>query len=244
MKIILFVIIVALFATSAFSEGPPNQRNPVARVHDRLLYKEECKNENCIIQALIEDFGSRNSIVPTETELDCYCNSHVTSRRKTFEKNKFEFDKLTKQSVSGKLNERQKQTFEILRRTIEMDEKERSSLSDENFFKICHSPAGDLFLRRWKIMNALYKRYKGRIAITKFGPVPVDAIRSMITEEEKNDGFKIFDKDIENRFIKSHEVDNVKFYEQKQGEAELARPPWINKKCGASDVQQNAAAGE
>lgn len=201
----------------------------MAIVHGKLLYTESCEDENCIVQTLIEDFGSRNSVAPTNIEFDLYCDSQIAFRRKTFERNKIELENLEKQFASGKLSERQKKELETLRRAIEKDEKERSELSDEDFFKICRSPLGGLFLQRWKIMNALYERYKGRMAITKFGPVPVDAIRSMISEEEKNDSFKIFVKDIENKFKSSLETDGVKFYEPKQGEAELARPPWINK---------------
>lgn len=236
MKNMIVVIAVLLFASSAFAEGLPINRNPVAIIHGRPLYKEDCENENCIVQTLIEDFGSRNSIAPTETELTLYVAWLEGSMRKDVERRKIEVEKLEKELASQKLTDRQKREkqahLKTLRELMETDKliaEDRLKMGEKRFTEIYRGPA-KLFVGRWKIMNALYERYKGRIAITKFGPVPVDAIRSMIAEEEKKDGFKIFDNDIQNRLIKSQETDSINlFYELNKGETELARPPWIDK---------------
>lgn len=225
---IIIVITALFFTSSAFSEGPPNHRNAVAIVHGKPLYKQDCETENCIVQTLIEDFGIQNSVAPTESELTQYCSWSETR----IERRKTEAEKLEKELTSRKLSDRQKREkqadLESLRAIIKMNEEDRLIIGDK-YSEICREAASKLFVGRWKIMNALYKRYKGRLAITKFGPVPVDAIRSMIVEEEKKGSFTIFDKDTEEKFRKSLETDGSKYYEQNKGEAELARPPWVDK---------------
>ena len=239
MNIIIIILTVMLFTSSVFAEGLPNHRNAVAKVHDRLLFKEECENENCIVQALIEDYGRRNSIAPTDAEFDLYVAWFEAWEKKDVERRRIEVEKLEKELASGKLSDRQKTEkqayLKTLRHLTETDKEIadlKLKMGEKKASESFRGPA-KLFVGRWKIMNALYDRYKGRIAITKFGPVPVDAIRSMIAEEEEKGGFKIFDRDVEEKFRKSLETDSVKlFYEQEKGEAELARPPWIDKDSG------------
>jgi hypothetical protein len=84
------------------------------------------------------------------------------------------------------------------------------------------------FIRQWKINQALYRDYGGRIIFQQGGPEPLDAYRRFLEEQQRKGAFAIADKALEAAFWRYYRSDNIhSFYPA--GSAEEARAfatPW------------------
>ena len=82
------------------------------------------------------------------------------------------------------------------------------------------------FVQSWKVNQALFKEYKGRVIFQQAGPEPLDAYRDFLKEYEKKGAFRILDKTYEAGFwcYFTNEDMHV-FYPEDEG-AEIINTPW------------------
>jgi len=229
LKTVFALVAFLVLLQNAFAVGETAQKKTVAIVHGTALYEEDCPNiTECITGMLLDDFGKNNSLQVTDQELELYSKSYLNSMMNRLPKKRDEAVALEREITAGKLTEsRRKLKLRMLEDVkIEIKNLEEIIEFTQKHYKELRAPA-ELFVGRWKIMNALYDRYKGRIAITKFGPVPTDAIERMIVEEEKAGMVKILDKENDLTFHRSFDKDaNNGYYPQQEGETALKIPPW------------------
>jgi hypothetical protein len=56
------------------------------------------------------------------------------------------------------------------------------------------------WIEAWKFNKSAYEEYRGVVAVTKFGPDPVEATRRLLVEYEKDKRLVIFDADLKSSF--------------------------------------------
>jgi hypothetical protein len=85
-------------------------------------------------------------------------------------------------------------------------------------------------IRQWKINKALYQKYGGRIIYGQSGPVPLDAYREYLQEQEEQGKFAILNKEYEELFWNYFISDSLHtFYEKgsRAGKEAFAAPRWV-----------------
>jgi hypothetical protein len=90
---------------------------------------------------------------------------------------------------------------------------------------------GAAFILQWKINQALYKQYGGRIIFQQGGPEPVDAYRAFLEEAQARGDFAITDPGLEPEFWLYYRTDSIhSFYEAGSAEEAqaFAAPPWLS----------------
>jgi hypothetical protein len=88
------------------------------------------------------------------------------------------------------------------------------------------------FIRQWKINQALYRQYGGRIIFQQGGPEPLDAYRKFLTEHQARGEFVILNKDFEAAFWRYYLKDSMHSFFPPGSQAEaaaFATPPWLSK---------------
>ena len=84
------------------------------------------------------------------------------------------------------------------------------------------------FIRQWKINQALYREYGGRIIFQQGGPEPLDAYRLFLEEQQKRGVLAIADKELEAAFWRYYTNDAIhSFYPAGSAEeAKVFQIPW------------------
>jgi hypothetical protein len=88
---------------------------------------------------------------------------------------------------------------------------------------------GAAFIRQWKVNQALYQQYGGRIVFQQGGPEPLDAYAKFLEEARARGDFEILDRDLEDAFWKYYRDDSIhSFFEpgSKEEAQAFASPPW------------------
>lgn len=229
MKTILGLVSFVALLQNSFAVGETTQKKTVAIVHGTALYEEDCPNiSECIAGIILADFSKNNSLQVTDQEIGLYTKSYLNSMRNRLPKKIDDAVALEKEITDAKLtvSHRKLKVRQLEDIKMEIKALEENIVFTEKNYEAVRGPA-KLFVERWKIMNALYNRYKGRIAITKFGPVPTDAIERILVEEEKGGGIKIIDTEKGMAFHRSLDKEaNHGYYPQQEGETALKIPPW------------------
>jgi hypothetical protein len=88
------------------------------------------------------------------------------------------------------------------------------------------------FIRQWRINQALYRDYGGRIIFQQGGPEPLDAYRRFLEEQQRKGSFAIADKALEAAFWRYYKDDAIhSFYPTGSAEEAqaFASPWWLTK---------------
>jgi hypothetical protein len=88
------------------------------------------------------------------------------------------------------------------------------------------------FIRQWKINQALYRDYGGRIIFQQGGPEPLDAYRRFLEAQQRQGAFAIADKELEAAFWRYYKDDAIhSFYPTGSAEEAqaFASPWWLTK---------------
>jgi len=84
------------------------------------------------------------------------------------------------------------------------------------------------FIEQWKVNQALYRQYGGRVIFQQSGAEPLDAYRDFFRDAQKSGRFKILSKDMEPALWSYYTTDGIhEFYPESGNEKELAiNTPW------------------
>jgi hypothetical protein len=84
------------------------------------------------------------------------------------------------------------------------------------------------FIRQWKINQALYRQYGGRIIFQQGGPEPLDAYRRFLEDQQHRGAFRILTNEFEEEFWRYFVTDALhSFYQPgSKEEAQAFEVPW------------------
>jgi hypothetical protein len=161
-------------------------------------------------------------------------------------------DKEVKQyhAWSKEMNKEQRANFEQHREKLrselkepDLDEKKRAEREKElavieNVLTKSEPPAEEpdetdrriarAMIVQWKLNNALYRRYGGRVIFQQAGAEPIDAYRDFLKEHEKQGSFKILDPQIRSEFWRYFTDDSMhSFFRNEVGQIIMTTPPWL-----------------
>lgn len=66
------------------------------------------------------------------------------------------------------------------------------------------------FVRSWKVNQALFRQYGGRVSAQSAGPEPIDAYRAFLRDQEQQGSFKILDERLRNAFWRDFSADTLR----------------------------------
>ena len=104
-----------------------------------------------------------------------------------------------------------------------------NSATESREDQLVREQVASAFIRQWKINQALYRQYGGRIIFQQGGPEPLDAYHTLLDESRARGDFSIADPALEAAFWHYYQTDTLhSFYPPGSREEEqvFAVPPW------------------
>ena len=229
MKSKFVAVVIGFFAVAvlhAAEPSPPAQDEVVARVFDKKIYRKEIeppeeqrkvdeklfpnqKWENLVVQyrndnlasliwePLKEKFVQEQKIQVTEKDLDNFADAMMAGQPQIKEMDekliKDAEDKLKQEGLTPEKRAELEQSIKA--------SKESLAVSDDDQRK-GYRMTGKSMIEAWKINQALYKIYGGRVIFQQAGIEPLDAYKKFLEEHEKKGDFEILDKTLREEFWK------------------------------------------
>jgi len=162
--------------------------------------------DKSIINSVRTDFINKNGLIATDDEIiemqknqDSFMAQDRIDRQKELEDIKAKLKNLSlSQNERRNLEEHQK-TLQIL---SEFDKEAEENKYQPSIEELRETNAP--WIELWKFNKAIYQKYAGIVGLTKFGPVPSGAIKSLLDEYNKQGFFEIYDKSLEKAFWKKY----------------------------------------
>jgi len=172
-----------------------------------------------ITAEVVQDYVSRKHLKATDEEireLQVYQDNSLAQDRVRRQKELVQLEERLKTTA---LNPKEKEQAEKQRATLlRLAEREKKldtmSKPSAEELRSVYAP----WIEAWKFNKSVYKEYGGMVAITKFGPDPVEATRRLLAEYEKDKKLVIFNADLKSSFW-----------------SRLAKPPRFTAKQGEID---------
>lgn len=170
-----------------------------------------------IIGAMFNKYVVDNKLQATDTDVEAF----------------FVDNKLRQQREQKHLNAQKQQLLEKLK-TAQGKEKKQIEFDLENInyeIQVQNTKPSKWiatsFIRSWKMNNALYKKYGGRVIFQQMGPEPLDAYRKFLQDCEKRGDFQIMEEKLKLPFWEYFVNEKMhRFYSQKEGNKVMTTPWW------------------
>ncbi len=182
-----------------------------------------------VLKPLTDRYAAERGIDVTQAEIEAYVRRVREGLASERAQRQAERDEIARRLAAGGLSESERtaqaKRLESLDGTI-------SALAE---------PAGDpqetraareriarAFILQWKINQALYRQYGGRIGFQQGGPEPLDACRRFLEESQARGDFRILDPALATAFWRYYVDDRIhSFYRSgSPEEAQAFRVPW------------------
>ena len=195
--------------------------------------RDKAELNGLIFETLLEKFAADNKIVPTAAELDAFARK--TEDQRTAHQRELEQDlpELRKELQSTTLTDRDRKDKEELLRLTERAlqsyrEIQKLSQGQEDALRPMQRRRAEQFVLRWKINQALYRKYGGRVIFQQAGLEPLDAYRDFLRDQERTGAFIIVDKQSAAQFWRYFTTDRMHtFLPPKEGAQSMQTPWWL-----------------
>lgn len=255
------ILCIAGLAGSPALAGEAGARRPIAEVLGRTVYAEELtppaavsgpsldgaalerargeKLRGIVWTAVFEDYSRQRRIEPTAAEIESHLQHHRRFQQEDKIRREKERERLTKELRSSDLTEaRRKQAQQHLETLDRLEEhearitEERRDPAREKMWQESERRVTEFWVKRWKINQALYREFGGRIIFQQAGWEPIDAYRKLLEQYEAKKAFVVHDRTLRDavygyfklNFVYADES-KAKFYFEKpyweRSEAEL-----------------------
>lgn len=156
------------------------------------LQKERNERLRTLVwQAVFEDFAKQQRIEPTAAEIETYINSHRRLQKEDKVRRAKERERLVGELRSSNLSEaHRKQLQQYLDTLISLEkhdaamEQERRDPEREKMWAKSERRVAEVWTKHWKINQALFRKFGGRIIFQQAGWEPIDAYRKLLEEYE------------------------------------------------------------
>jgi hypothetical protein len=182
-----------------------------------------------IIGKLVDRYAAEQGIEVKPDEIDAYVDSLRRVAEQDRQRQTARREELTRKLESKTLSAAERQSLSSELNTLNevlasLDETASSAAEDY----AARRQVAAAFIRQWKINQALYRQYGGRIIYQQGGPEPLDAYRTFLQAQERQGAFKILNKAFEPKFWKYFVTDSMHSFYPKgsREEAQAFETPW------------------
>jgi hypothetical protein len=197
--------------------------------HERTLQE---RFRGIVWSAVFSDFAGKRHIEPTDAEVE----SQIRSTRKFMEEDKVKREKdrqalikeLKSPTITEKRRKEAQEYLDVLERSREMDEKirkMRSGPGSEEVKRKAELNVARMWVKQWKVNQALYREFGGRIVFQQAGWEPIDAYRAVLEQYEKQKAFVVHDPSLRDA-VYSYFTLKFVYAGEKQGKFYFERPWW------------------
>jgi len=180
-------------------------------------------------KAVFEDYARRRNIAPTEAEIAAHIEGHARLKARSDAERIQQRAALAEELKLPTLTEQRRQAarqhLDTLDRLAEFDKKRAQEPRDPAHRKMQHQAerrVAEVWVRQWKLNQALYREFGGRIIFQQAGWEPIDAYRKLLEQCEANRTLVIHDpasrtavyRYFEHRFVYADEK-KARFYFEK-----------------------------
>lgn len=187
-----------------------------------------------VLQRLTDRYAATHGIVVTPAEQQAYAKSMQDGLRKDRAQLLARREELTRQLAAHGLTEAQRKKpsadLDAVTQTLAALAADANAGSAED--KQAREQIASAFIRQWKINQALYRQYDGRIVFQQGGPEPLDAYRRFLQERQAGGDFAIYAPRMEEPFWRYDLTDSMhSFYARGSKEETGAfETPWWSPK--------------
>jgi len=165
------------------------------------LQKEKNEKLRTLVwQAVFQDFAKQQGVEPTTAEID----SQISSQRRFMKEDKIrrakERERLVVELKSPNLTEAQRKLSQQYLDTLLSLEKhdaamaqERRTPEQEKMWANSDRRVAQVWVKNWKVNQALYRTFGGRIIFQQAGWEPIDAYRKVLEQYEARKAFVVRD---------------------------------------------------
>jgi hypothetical protein len=224
---------LALGTSQADVYGDPNA--PIAgNVLGTVIHTDDPEElRYVILKELTDRYASDKGIAVTQDERAAYQTHLQRSMEQDRQRQEARRDELTRRLQGSDLPESERASLASELETLNtliatLDDMAGGAAEDPAETAAARDQVADAFIRQWKINQALYQEYGGRIIFQQGGPEPLDAYRRFLEERQARGDFEILNADMETQFWRYYRDDSIhSFYPPgSEEEAKVFQVPW------------------
>jgi hypothetical protein len=202
---------------------------------DHRAWYERTREEalrNLVWSAVFGDYAQKRKIEPTPAEID----SQIRSQKKFMDEDKVRREKqreelITELKLPGLSDAKRKQaqqyldTLNSLREHDSRMEKERSDPAREKMWQDSERTVARVWVKQWKVNQALFREFGGRIIFQQAGWEPIDAYRSLLDRYKAEKQFIVHDPSLQEAVYRYFRY-NFVYADEKKAKFYFEKPYW------------------
>jgi hypothetical protein len=186
-----------------------------------------------VLQQLTDRYAAQKGIEVTPAEKAAYVEHVQQAMQQDRAEKQARRDELAGRLAAGDVPDDERQTLAEEQASLDQFLADTAEDPAENPAEVraMREEIGAAFIRQWKINQALYQQYGGRIIFQQGGPEPLDAYRTFLEEAQARGDFAITDPGLEEAFWRYYRDDSIHSFFEPGSEAEaqaFAAPPWLS----------------
>jgi hypothetical protein len=202
---------------------------------DHKVWYERTREEalrNLVWSAVFADFAQKRKVEPTPAEID----SQIREQKKFMAADKVRREKERKELIvelkSPGLTEAQRKqkqqyldTLNSLRDHDVRMEKERSDPAQKKMWQDSEQMVAAIWVKQWKVNQALFREFGGRIIFQQAGWEPMDAYRALLDQYKAEKRFVIHDPTLQDA-VYSYFKHSFVYADEKMAKFYFEKPYW------------------
>jgi hypothetical protein len=202
---------------------------------DYLAWYERTREEtlrNLVWSAVFADFAQKRKIEPTPAEIDSqirqtkrFMAEDKVRRQKQREELIVELKSASLSDARRKQAQQYLQTLNSLRDHDARQEKERSDPAQKKMWLDSEQRVAAMWVKQWKVNQALFREFGGRIIFQQAGWEPIDAYRALLDQYKAEKRFIIHDPSLQDAVYRYFRH-NFVYADEKKAKFYFERPYW------------------
>ena len=237
MKYLHYFLCFFLGTFAASVQGQEVYGDPKDPVAARV-YTTEIRTANSdemayvIKQMLVNRYAQQQEIQVSDQEIATYISKIRESKQqdqKRRESRRLEImEAIKSDSLSESDRKRMESELKTLTELKEMEAGDDGSEQKSAEEREAEKQIAEAFIKQWKINQALYREYGGRVIYQQGGAEPLDAYRRFFETAQEKGNFEIIEQKFEPAFWKYYTTDSIhSFYSKEEQESAINTPWWL-----------------
>lgn len=232
--LLAFGFSVLLVAAQAHEvHGPPDAPVVAEVLGTKIHTRDPDEMRAVIIGKLVDRYAAEQGIAVEPEEIDAYLDRLRRVADEDRRQQEARRAALTRKLEAKTLSDAERRSLSSQLDSLNeflnnIGEARNGAKEDSAEDKAARRQVAAAFIRQWKINQALYRQYGGRIIYQQGGPEPLDAYRTFLQARERQGAFKILNPAFEAEFWKYFLTDSIHSFYPKgsREEARAFEMPW------------------